>query len=197
MWFLVKIITKKLLLGFSIHLYTNHASHMDMLATLIDVYIYERGFPEFNLFVSRALAHVRRNPCQFTFVWTQLKKCVQINLFKRYQLHVIISDFLNFCVICELWLQIIMPKRVGSGRKKSAVANLFNDIASTSKIAKVECTFCSKPVTKNGSRMLKHIQYCKKCPNTVKEKHAQATPSVSSPHAVINTRKYQNLFLTQ
>ena len=68
-----------------------------------------------------------------------------------------------------------MPKRVGSGRKTSVVANLFNNVVSTSKIPKVECTFCSKRLTKNGTRMSKHLEVCKKCPDSVKEKYIMKT----------------------
>lgn len=76
-----------------------------------------------------------------------------------------------------------MPKRVGSGRKTVAVAKLFNDVISTSKNAKVECTFCSKHLAKNGSRMSKHIQNFKKCPNSVKEKYIQSTIAVTEKMA--------------
>lgn len=72
-----------------------------------------------------------------------------------------------------------MPKQIGSGRKAVAVAKLFKDIVSTSKIAKVQCTFCSKTLAKNGSRMSKHIQTCKKCPNSVKQKYHQSESAIS------------------
>lgn len=74
-----------------------------------------------------------------------------------------------------------MPKQIGSGRKVVVVAKFFKDIVSTStsKIAKVQCTFCSKTLAKNGSRMSKHIQNCKKCPNSVKQKYHQSESAIS------------------
>lgn len=80
-----------------------------------------------------------------------------------------------------------MPKRVGSGRKTSAVANLFNDVVTTSKIPKAECTFCSKHVTKNGTRLLNHLQKCKKCPDSIKEKHGKKTEKVAQKRKYFNS----------
>lgn len=71
-----------------------------------------------------------------------------------------------------------MPKRVGSGQKTSDVTKLLNNLVSSLKIHKVECTFCSKRLLKNGTRLLKHIQDCKKYPDSVKEKYTKTTRQV-------------------
>lgn len=65
-----------------------------------------------------------------------------------------------------------MPLRPGSGRKKAAVNKLFTDIPSKGgKLDRVKCTFCSYELSKGGSRMTKHINICKKCPNSVRDKY--------------------------
>ena len=56
----------------------------------------------------------------------------------------------------------------GSGRKKSIVFDLFRDAKSEGKIAKVECIYYGTK-TKNGTRMKKHIERCKKCDKVVKK----------------------------
>lgn len=61
-----------------------------------------------------------------------------------------------------------MPK---AGRKNTPVASLFKDVASSTKVAKVKCNFCSINIVKNGTRMLKHISNCKKCGEEIKMKY--------------------------
>lgn len=57
------------------------------------------------------------------------------------------------------------------GRKKTPVAKLFKDVPSDGKVAKVKCLFCSTVVSKNGSRMVNHIEKCKKCDEKIKKKY--------------------------
>lgn len=91
-----------------------------------------------------------------------------------------------------------MPKRAGSGRKTLAVEGLFTDLVSTSKIPKVSCTFCSKNLSKNGTSMTKHLQDCKKCPDSVKEKYIKTTTQVSHPGFIgTKERKYLHFFFVQ
>jgi len=74
-----------------------------------------------------------------------------------------------------------MPKREGSGRKPVEVSCLFKDIQSTGKVYRVKCTFCSKELAKNGSRMKNHVKICVICPNSVKQKYVKSNSnSVSS-----------------
>ena len=62
-------------------------------------------------------------------------------------------------------------KATMSGRKKTPVAKLFKDVPSDGKVARVKCLFCSTVLSKNGSRMVKHIEKCKKCDEKIKEKY--------------------------
>ena len=57
------------------------------------------------------------------------------------------------------------------GRKKTQFTKLFKDVPSDGKVAKVKCLFCLTVLSKNGSRMVKHIEKCKKCDEKVKEKY--------------------------
>ena len=57
------------------------------------------------------------------------------------------------------------------GRKKTPVAKLFKDVPSDGKVAKVKCLFCSTVLSKNGSRMVNHIEKCKKCGEKIKKKY--------------------------
>ncbi|KAF2353136.1 Histone acetyltransferases subunit 3 [Trinorchestia longiramus] len=57
------------------------------------------------------------------------------------------------------------------GRKKTPVAKLFKDVPSDSKVAKGKCVFCSTVLSKNGSRMVKHIEKGQKCDKKVKVKY--------------------------
>ena len=42
--------------------------------------------------------------------------------------------------------------------KKTPVSFLFKDVTSDGKVAKVKCLFCSTILSKNGSRMVNHIE---------------------------------------
>lgn len=70
-------------------------------------------------------------------------------------------------------LKLEMGKTDGSGRKKVVVSCLFKDIPKKGdgKVPRVQCTFCSKHLSKNGTRMKQHIATCQRCPITVKEKY--------------------------
>lgn len=70
-----------------------------------------------------------------------------------------------------------MGKREGSGRKKVEVSCLFKHVEDNGKMPKVQCTFCSKQLSKSGSRMKQHISACLKCPMVVKSKYNLQVPS--------------------
>jgi hypothetical protein len=58
------------------------------------------------------------------------------------------------------------------GRKPSVLASLFKSVASGDlKIPKVKCNFCGTNITKNGSRMKKHILNCKHCTDNIRAKY--------------------------
>ena len=74
------------------------------------------------------------------------------------------------------------------GRKKSVVGSLFKPVPTdaTFKTARVKCIFCSTVISKNGSRMSKHINKCEKCTDDIKAKYL--TKSQFQRNDVTNSR---------
>ena len=55
------------------------------------------------------------------------------------------------------------------GRKKTGVLPLFKDVEGGDfKTPRVKCLFCSKVLSKNGTRMENHIRECVKCQDNKK-----------------------------
>lgn len=61
------------------------------------------------------------------------------------------------------------------GRKKTAVTALFKDVKGEGfKTFRVKCIFCSTVLSKNGTRMVKHIKSCMKCTDDIKKKYLRS-----------------------
>lgn len=67
------------------------------------------------------------------------------------------------------------------GRRKTAVTALFKDVEGEGfKTSRVKCIFCSTVLSKNGSRMMKHIENCVKCTDDIKKKYLSSAHEVAT-----------------
>ena len=58
------------------------------------------------------------------------------------------------------------------GRNKTGVTALFKDVKGDSfKTSRVKCILCSTVLSKNGTRMVKHIKNCVQCTHDIKKKY--------------------------
>lgn len=73
------------------------------------------------------------------------------------------------------------------GRKQTPARKLFNSVASTGKMRKVQCKFCKWTGADNGTRLDKHLSKCPKCPDQIKRKYSNSVIPVNAVAASTNS----------